>query len=264
VKKSFSMLTLLIAVLLIMGACPGPALETTPAETTPTATHIPELPTGMGAFQGNVIWGDKPVAHAEVVATTKLSTIPEIVGPEEDIPEYNQFTAQTDEEGNFFLPVEPNNYCLYYRLPWSDFTYEYIEGFSYFPKRHEVTSGETISVSLKALDWSIELISPGELDPFTNKVINDNPPTLVWKALDLSPSTERATYYQVVDDYQVVISKGDDDYHFQAVLEERVDSTSYTVQNILEEGRYKWEVRAYTQTGKELAGTTGAFYFLVP
>ena len=77
-----------------------------------------------------------------------------------------------------------------------------------------------------------------------------------WKAFDWGKYGGEAGYYEV----ELGIIK--DGYH--VILKERTDDTFYKVRNTLEGGKYNWEVRAYTQTGKELAGTTEEFYFLVP
>jgi hypothetical protein len=245
---------LLVAALLFLVACPGPVPETTPVETTTAVTPTPEFPPGMGAFQGNVIWGDKPVVHGTVVADTKPPAI--VVPPWEDYSaKYKQFVIQTDENGNYLLFVEPDEYYLSCSLPGSDdFTYE-----SYaviLSPSYKVASGEVVKIDLKALDWSIELISPGDSDYDTDKTISENPPTLAWKDFDWGKYGGEVGYYQV--ELGII----EDGYH--VIVEERTDGTSYKVPNALEGGKYNWEVRAYTQTDKELAGTTEEFYFLVP
>jgi hypothetical protein len=208
----------------------------------------PTLPPGMGAIMGRLMWGDKPVVNGTVVADAKPPII--VWSPEE----YKKFTTQTDEEGNYLLIVEPENYYLLCSLPESDYLSYEIFGVV-LPVSNKVAAGEVIKKNLQALDWSIELISPGEPEYDTGKTIDVNPPTLRWKAYDWERYGE-VGYYEV----ELGIYKDG----LQIVLRDKTENTVYTVKNPLEQGKYRWQVRAYTKTGKEISGCREEFYFLIP
>lgn len=78
----------------------------------------------------------------------------------------------------------------------------------------------------------------------------------MWKEYDWDKYGEQVGYY--------VVELGiyEDGYH--VVSEDITENCSYTPLGPLREGKYKWEVRAYTQTGKEIACCTDEFFFLTP
>jgi hypothetical protein len=122
---------------------------------------------------------------------------------------------------------------------------------------HDVESGEVIEVNLKALDWSIELVSPGDTDYDTGSTITQNPPTLVWKKYDWAKYGDGEVGY-----YQVELGIYEDGYN--TVMKVKTESTSYAVPNPLKTGKYKWEIKAYTKTEKQISGDIDELYFLVP
>jgi hypothetical protein len=207
----------------------------------------PTLPSGMGAIMGRLMWGDKPVVNGTVVADAKPPII--VWSPEE----YKKFTAQTDGEGNYLLIVEPENYYLLCSLPGSD--YLAYESYGVMPLGNKVAAGEVVKKNLQAIDWSIELISPGEPEYDTSKTIDVNLPTLRWKEYDWERYGE-VGYYKV----ELGIYKDG----LQVVLNDKTENSVYPVKNPLEQGKYRWEVRAYTKTGKEIGGCREEFYFLIP
>jgi len=220
------------------------------APSPPAKIYDPSLPTGMGAFRGKVLWGDRPVISGTVIADTKHPLIIAL--------EHKRFSTETDDEGNYLLIVEPGRYYFSCGLPGSEYvTYERYGGF-YSPS-HDVECGEVVEVGLRAIDWSIELVSPGDTYHYTDSTITKNPPTLVWKEYDWAK-------YGEVGYYQVELGIYEDGYH--TVLKSRTESASYVVPSPLKAGKYSWEVRAYvrayTEKGGEVAVCVDEFFFLAP
>jgi len=215
----------------------------------------PTLPPGMGAFKGQVRWGDKPLIHGTVIADTKHPAV--VVPPWESYSaKYKQFSIEPDNQGNYLLLVEPGDYYIGCSMPGSAYiSYQTLGSDLFGVSSYQVAIGEVVTVDLLALDWSIELVSPGDTDYDTDSTITQNPPTLVWKEYDWAK-------YGEVGYYQVELGIYEDGYH--TVMKGKTESTSYAVPNPLKAGKYKWEVRAYTKTDKEIAGCVDEFFFLAP
>lgn len=149
-----------------------PGTETSPpGEGTPAADSAPPawLPAGKAAFVGKLMWGDMPVAGGTVVADTQAPVI--VYSPEPR----KEFSAETDDDGNYRLIVDPDEYYLLHCLPGSDYLTYDSYGFVFSPS-YELSAGEVIDKDLQTLDWSIELTAPGEADFDTAKTISENPP----------------------------------------------------------------------------------------
>jgi len=232
-------------------ASPTPVTEpaslppvTEPAWSPPERKYDSSLPTQMGAFRGKALWGDKPLVRGKVIAGKKNPNY-EVIYIDEVI------TDTTDDEGNYELWVYPGMYYIGCIMPGSD-RISYLGGYG-----HEVEIREAVTVNLHALDWSIKLLSPGVIQRGTDIITTENPPTLVWEEYDWAKYGE--TGY-----YQVEISTDDNDYFHSTVVQGKTESTSYAVPNPLKTGRYSWQVKAYTKTGKPIAGYIDKRYFLVP
>ncbi len=236
--------------------------------TDPTRRRDPSLPTGMGAFSGKVLWGDKPLANSEVVADTHspIAVSPIISGQASPPKPTKTASTETDKEGNYRLIVEPDTY--YYigcSMPGSDYiSYVYrtltfeSEPMEMGPPGQEVESGEVLTVNLQAIDWSIELISPG--NTYSESVrsvstITQNPPTLTWKEYGWAK-------YGEVGYYKVELSIDEDGYN--TIVEDKTRSISYTIPNALKAGKYSWQVKAYTNTNRPIAAYMDTLYFRVP
>ena len=202
----------------------------------------------MGAILGRLIWGDKPVINGTVTADAKPPII--VWSPKE----YKKFTTQTDAEGNYLLIVDPENYYLLCSLPGSEYLAYEIFG-AVMPISNSVVAGEVVKKNLQAIDWSIELTSIGEPKYDTSKTIDVNPPTLRWKEYDWERYGE-VGYYKV--------KLGIYENGLQMLLNDKTESSVYPVKTPLKQGKYQWEVSAYTKTGILIGGCREEFYFLVP
>ncbi|MDD5701757.1 MAG: hypothetical protein PHU23_06855 [Dehalococcoidales bacterium] len=220
------------------------------------------LPSGMSAFYGQVLWGGKPQPKSTVIADTKPPVI--VVPPwESSSDKYKKFTIDTSIEGSYVLILEPGEYYIGCTLQGSDYISYKTSGFVpglFGVSSRKIGVGETVQVDLEANDWSISLISPG--NPFTQydknhsgNTLNINTPTLTWQQYDWTKYDGKVGYYKV----ELGIIK--DGYH--VVLTDRTDNPTYSVKKPLETGEYEWNVRAFSSSGGEIAGTIDEFYFLI-
>lgn len=265
---------------LILGGCAAPAPTPAPTPTlvptptpapspspVPTTTQRPKpnitLPADKGAFYGRVMWGDSPVSNSTVIAKTQQ---PIIIFTEEP---GLQFTVNTDNDGNYVLIVDPGEYYLGCSLPnASYFTYESFGSALILALSTKISAGEFILKDLEAMDWSIKLVSPGSSQsishpplPSENAIIVNSTPTLSWQEYNWQNySTEQnyRGYYMI----HVWLYSNESGYYI--VESGKSSGTSYSVVNPLQKGEYFWEVRAYSKSGKEIAGTEEEFYFVVP
>lgn len=230
---------------------------TTPTEpvavtSPPEKTYTPSLPAGMGAFKGRVLWGDKLLLSSKVVAGTKHPVV--IYTPKPT----KMFIAETDKDGNYRIIVEPDSYYIGCSMPGSDYlsyvTLGALPGI-WGVYSHQVETSQVVTVDLQAVDWSIELVSPGDTDYDTTKTISENTPTLKWQDYDWAKYGE--TGY-----YQIELGIYEDGYH--TVMKDKIVSNSYVIVNPLKAGKYSWQVKAYTKTDKPIAGHVQELYFLVP
>jgi len=193
------------------------------------------------------MWGDKPVADSKVIANTENPIVILLSG------EYKEFTTNTDTDGNYVLIVEPEEYYIGCTLFGSNYvTYETYMGFP--SHTYEATSGEFTLVDLEANDWSIELISPGSRE--SKPTLKTNTPTLTWKPYNWAKYDGKVGYYEVVVG---IIKDG-----YRVALKDNANQESYSVANPLEPGEYRWEVRAFSSSGKEIAGTISEYGFFIP
>ena len=276
-RKAHIVVILLAIVMLTLGACesaPTPAPPPTPTpppaptptpppapapvpappetETTPTPRPKPDitLPAGKGAFYGKVMWGDKPVVNGTVIAETQNPAIIQAPGWES-----KRFTVNTDSNGEYVLMVPPDKYYLGCTLPGSDYVTYKSFGFGLIGVMgREITINEFFLADFEANDWSIELISPGSRE--SKPTLKTNTPTLTWKPYNWAKYDGKVGYYEVV----IGIIK--DGYH--VVLKDNANQESYSVANPLEAGEYRWEVRAFSHSGKEIAGTISEYRFFIP
>jgi len=228
-------------------------LTPVPKPTTPTPRQKPDitLPAGKGAFYGNVMWGDKPVVGGEVIADTRNPAIISFSS------EYKRFVVKTDNEGDYILVVEPDDYYIGCTLPDSDYLTYKTSGF--IPgllgaSSYEATGNEFVLVDLEANDWSIELISPGSQE--SKPTLKTNTPFLTWKPYNWAKYDGKVGYYEVVVG---MIKDG-----YQVVLKDNANKESYSVVNPFEPGEYRWEVRAFSNSGREIAGTISEYSFFIP
>jgi hypothetical protein len=241
---------------------PAPALTPTPIPTPRPKPNI-VLPAGTGAFWGKVVWGDKAVVDGTVIADTKPPVV--VVPPWESYSaKYKKFRVNTDNDGNYVLIVEPNEYYIGGTLPDSDYITYKTSGFVsglFGARSHKVGSGETIQIDLESNDWSIALLSPGSTYTQFDKdrlgnTLGTNTPILTWQKYDWIRYDGKVGYYKV----ELGIIK--DGYH--VVLTGSTDKPTYSVNNPLEKGEYNWDIRAFSSSGKEIAGSIEEFYFIIP
>ncbi|MFW6104990.1 MAG: TAXI family TRAP transporter solute-binding subunit [Chloroflexota bacterium] len=226
----------------------------TPTSTAVESSSRPEpdvkLPDGKGAFYGKVMWGDKAVAGSTVIADTQN---PGVVSLSE---QSGQFSTRTDNEGDYVLIVEPDTYYIGCTLPNSDYiTYEtsFVHGLS-GANSHDARTGKFTLVDLEANDWAIELTSPGCSG--SKPTLETNTPTLVWEPYDWAKYDGQEGYYEVTVG---IIEDG-----YQTIIEDRTTQESYAIVNSLKPGQYEWEIRAFSSSGKEIAGTASEFGFSIP
>jgi hypothetical protein len=299
-KTIFILVILLIATSLFFGGCkstptpttiqapqetPAPSPEPTPAseeqapatepiaaETEPTMPELKPnitLPTNKCAFYGRIMWGDNPVTNGTVIADT--DTPAAMIRSDNN----RRFTVNTDDKGDYILIVEPDKYYIGCMLPGSQYISYKKAGLTFLPSGlwgvlpRKIADGEFALVNLEALDWSIRLISPGKpespsiLDKLNkdNNVTTNTTPSFLWHEYDwnrYSANQQEHGYYKIS------ITLGWSTMYNTEVEKGESKKTFYIVVNPLEPGEYKWEVRAFSKSGKEIAGTEQKFYFYVP
>jgi hypothetical protein len=243
---------------------PEPVPEPEPEKPAPVLKPNITLPTGKGAFYGRIIWGDNPVINGTVIADT--NTPAAIIRSDNNM----RFTVNTDEEGNYILIVEPDEYYIGCMMPGSQYISYKTAGFTFLPSGlwgvlpHKLAAGEFALVDLEAMDWSISLISPGKPEPLgildklnqDENVTANTTITFLWHEYEwdrYSANQQDRGYYTIsITWYKTEVEKGESKKAF------------YVATNPLEPGEYKWEVRAFSNSGKEIAGTENEFYFYVP
>ena len=234
-------------------SAPAIELATTPvpspATPTPRAKPNITLPAGKGAFYGKMMWGDKPVVGGGVIADTENPIIISFSG------DHKRFTASTDRDGNYVLVVEPDSYYVGCSRQ-SNTAYHTYETWGGFPVSHEATIGEFTLLDLEINDWSIELVSPGNPASEAKPTLRTDAPVLTWEPYNWIEYDGQTGYYMVE---LGIIEDG-----YQVVLRDTAHQESYQVTSPLEYGEYKWEVQAFSSSGKELAGTESSYYFFIP
>jgi hypothetical protein len=242
-------------------AKPTPAPAPTPTSRptpTPTPALAIELPLGMGAFRGRVMWVDKPVVTGDVVADTKPPYLALPVWGNYS-SQYKQFSTKTDENGYYVLIVDPGKYYIASSLSVNNYlTYETFLGGLFGAKSYDIASGNIVEVNLKDIDWSIKLVSPGASSyTFHNAPAEEftviSKPILQWNSYDWGAYSGEVGYYIV----KVTEQQG----NYTEVVNEKTEVPYYYVQQYLKDGEYEWTVEAYTPVGKMIAGSVDDLYF---
>ncbi len=228
-----------------------PTVTATPA---PTPTAIP-VPADKAVITGLVTWGEKPAVNATVVAEAKNPGVT-VLG------RTKRYMGVTGEDGRFVITVDPDRYYVGAALDGSDhITYE-TYGFGLLSAQGlGLGAGEQKTVDLSVLDWSMAPVSPGvnSSDWYSNKGDNrlaPNPITFSWKEYDWGRYDGKVGSY--------VLEVGVIDNGYRVLFRQTVKAaTSFTPSTLIEVNgkEYRWQVRALSSTGQEIAGSTGELFF---
>ena len=221
------------------------------ATASPITVTTTVLPNGMSAFRGSVTWGGLFQANATVYASTQNPAVMYPVG--------QTYRVKTSAGGSYLLVVPPGSYYIGNSLQGSNYiTYSTNGGNLILSNTYPVGVGQTTQVNLTAVDWSITLISPGiSTYLFTSQnTLSTSTPVLTWAAYDWSKYDGNVGYYMVEVG---IYSNG-----LVTVFNNRANTPTYSVTTPLVSGNYEWDVRAYSSSGIEIAGTGSDFYFCVP
>ena len=213
-----------------------------------TITQQP-LIEGKGAITGTVYWGDKPAVAAEVVISNQSMAY---YDPTAD---YKKYYTETDENGNYFIMLDPGTYYLGCRINDTTIT---IQTYGAFMSGTDVVAGKVETRNISGIDWSVELISPGNSWSYEdNYQIVNNLPSFSWQYNE-NLYGEDLNYIVTLYYYGIY-----DSTYYEEKIEMNSENQYYQITEPLSIGKYKWEVNAYTKSGEEVAGTSIRYYFIV-
>ncbi len=228
-----------------------------------TVNIIPviSLPPGWCAFWGKVFWGELPAVNASVIADTKNPAI--VLLPwVSDSDKYKQFTALTNNNGEYILYVTPERYYIGSSLSGSDYvTYTtFLNTGLLGAYSKEIKEGDIVHLDLKTNDWSVQLISPGNIYSLFKQsqsvsTLDSNNLKFEWQEYDWNKYNGEKGYYKI----EIGIIK--DGYH--TVVTGESNNPYYINRKSLESGEYEWTIRVYSSNGKEIAGNKVDYYFNV-
>lgn len=221
-------------------------------ETVTETINITQKPLiyGKGAITGTVYWGDKPAVGAEVVVCNQNMAYYNFN------LDYKYFYTNTDDNGNYFIMLDPGTYYLGCRINNTTITISSL--FNGIMSGVDVSEGEVSSRNVSGIDWSIELISPGNSWSYEDdyQTVNSTP-LLLWQYNE-DLYGEDLNYIVTLYNYGIY-----DSTSYEKKIELNSENQYYQIIESLRAGKYKWEVDAYTKSGEEVAGTTIEYYFII-
>jgi hypothetical protein len=231
-----------IAATMTLASCNNSTNSQSTSSTSPKQVERVEPASGKGNIQGQVLYNNKPVENIEV----KLcETFSQFVGGCSG----KRYTAKTDREGYYVVTdVDPGKYqALLTRVFETDsfiFATTGIAGIS--ATEYDVTADETLFIDPTHLfKGDLKLLNPA-----AGSKVNGQNLELSWEAYP------DAAYYKfsVYPEDVTVLAP---------YVDERIDGTSFVIDEPLSKGTYRWTVDAYNSGDRKLAESSDDIKFTV-
>jgi hypothetical protein len=244
--KSVLTIVAILALLTLLGCKLGNKSSSTNSSNAPASAEtgvekVKPAP-GTGNVQGKVYYNSKPAENIEVKLCETFNRFLGGCGGQ-------TYTAKTDKDGDYVITnVPPKTYdALLARVFDTDdsiFATAGVAGIS--AAKYEVAADKTLFVSTTHLfKGDLKLLSPKAAEKTSTQT-----PELTWG------SYPDAAYYKLsvhANDHMVT----------SPYVNKRVDGTSFSVDNPLQKGTYRWKVEAYNGEDRKLAESADGIEFTI-